>query len=480
MNFLHGLPTAWVSISLNDLCIDIKQRAPLPDEQFTYIDIASIDRDLKQITEPQMLIGQDAPSRARKVIMANDVLVSMTRPNLNAVALVQNKLLNPIASTGFDVLRANLIEPKWLYFHVRSQKFIDTLLDKVQGALYPAVKSSDIRSYEIPLPPLAEQQEIATRLDDLLAQVDVIKARLDAIPAILKRFRQAVLAAAVSGKLTEDWKPSNLLESAKELRVRWRQERLAKSSKSRPVPEPDIDRIVISIPNHWELLSVGEFAECLDNKRIPVKKEHRLNTQGLYPYFGANGEVDRVDDFIFDEDIVLVTEDETFYGREKPISYRYTGKCWVNNHAHVLKAPTKVANDFLCYVLMYYPVLPWLTGTTGRAKLTQAALNSLPVGLPPETEQTEIVNRVEQLFAFADQIEQQVQAAQTRVNQLTQAILAKAFKGELTAAWRAAHPELISGENSAEALLEKIKVSQIPAKPKRGKTTNNTLSLLPD
>jgi type I restriction enzyme S subunit len=114
---------------------------------------------------------------------------------------------------------------------------------------------------------------------------------------------------------------------------------------------------------------------------------------------------------------------------------------------------------------MYFNVIPWLTGTTGRAKLTQGALNVLPIGLPPEHEQTEIVRRVEQLFAFADQIEQQVKNAQSRVNNLTQSILAKAFRGELTADWRAANPDLITGENSAQALLAKIKAER--DKPKK-------------
>jgi type I restriction enzyme S subunit len=90
--------------------------------------------------------------------------------------------------------------------------------------------------------------------------------------------------------------------------------------------------------------------------------------QGTYPYYGANGIVDMVDEYIFDGELVLVTEDETFYGREKPIAYRSSGKCWVNNHAHVLRPEDAVAADYLCYCLMHYPVLPWLTGTTGRAK----------------------------------------------------------------------------------------------------------------
>ena len=83
-----------------------------------------------------------------------------------------------------------------------------------------------------------------------------------------------------------------------------------------------------------------------------------------------------------------------------------------------------------------------------------------PVNCPPIEEQTEIVTRVEQLFAYADQIEQRVKDAQSRVNHLTQAILAKAFRGELTADWRVQNPELISGENSAEALLARIKAER--------------------
>lgn len=89
-----------------------------------------------------------------------------------------------------------------------------------------------------------------------------------------------------------------------------------------------------------------------------------------------------------------------------------------------------------------------------------ARIKSLPLILPPLQEQHEIVRRVEQLFAYADTIEKQVNNALTRVNSLTQSILAKAFRGELTAQWRAENPELISGENSAAALLEKIKAER--------------------
>lgn len=124
---------------------------------------------------------------------------------------------------------------------------------------------------------------------------------------------------------------------------------------------------------------------------------------------------------------------------------------------------------------MHYDVIPWLSGTTGRAKLTQTALNSLPIGLPPEDEVNEIVRRVSQLFAHAGRIEQQANNALARVNNLTQSILAKAFRGELTEHWRRDNLELISGENSAEALLERIKAERAAVKPAK-KTRKRAVS----
>jgi type I restriction enzyme S subunit len=189
-----------------------------------------------------------------------------------------------------------------------------------------------------------------------------------------------------------------------------------------------------------------------------VKRDKRANAKGLYPYYGANGEVDRVDGFLFDDELVLVTEDETFYGREKPIAYRSSGKCWVNNHAHVLRASDVVSSNYLCYALMYYEIIPWLTGTTGRAKLTQGVLNALPIAVPPKEEMNEIVRRVEDLFAFADRIEARLTVAQKTVDRLTPSVLAKAFRGELV-------PQDPSDE-PASLLLERL-TSQPTAKPAR-------------
>src|SRR5690606_1743397 len=108
--------------------------------------------------------------------------------------------------------------------------------------------------------------------------------------------------------------------------------------------------------------------------------------------------------------------------------------------------------------------------TAGQFNLTLEICRDFSIPVPPLEEQTEIVRRVDQLFAHADRIEQQVNNALARVNNLTQSILAKAFRGELTEQWRQDNPELISGENSAAALLERIKAQRAAApKTKRGR-----------
>jgi type I restriction enzyme, S subunit len=116
-------------------------------------------------------------------------------------------------------------------------------------------------------------------------------------------------------------------------------------------------------------------------------------------------------------------------------------------------------------------ILTLIKSTSGQKGISGKDLKQMAVQLPAREEQTEIVRRVDELFAHADRIERQAQAALERVNKLTQSILAKAFRGELTEQWRRDHPELISGENSAAALLERIKAERAASiKPKARKS----------
>ncbi len=117
------------------------------------MDIGSVDRELKRIKNSKKIYGKDAPSRARKILNTGDVLVSLTRPNLNAVALVSKGFNEQFSSRGFEVLKPIEMDSRYLFSHVQSNAFVDSISGKIQGALYPAAKSIDVRNYTLPLPP---------------------------------------------------------------------------------------------------------------------------------------------------------------------------------------------------------------------------------------------------------------------------------------------------------------------------------------
>jgi type I restriction enzyme S subunit len=148
-----------------------------------------VDNKSKKISEVGSVIGIEAPSRARQVLKENDVIVSMTRPNLNAVALVPRELDDEICSTGFSVLRAKpCVLPSYVFHYVKTPAFISATSSAVAGALYPAITASFLRSLPIPLPPLDEQRRIVGLLDraaEIRRRADAARAKARAIiPAL--------------------------------------------------------------------------------------------------------------------------------------------------------------------------------------------------------------------------------------------------------------------------------------------------------
>lgn len=200
------LPEGWEWATLGDVTLkkveQVKRVGPL-----TYIDIGSIDSASKSVTNPQELAEeQNIPSRARQVVEKNDVIVSMTRPNLNAVAMISGERHGAIASTGFDVLRAIELEPNWIFNVVKSNGFVDSMSSIVQGALYPAIRPSDVRGYRIPVPPKDEQKRIIQAIESLQEHIARTHALLAEIKPLIDQYRQSVLRSAFSGRLTADWR----------------------------------------------------------------------------------------------------------------------------------------------------------------------------------------------------------------------------------------------------------------------------------
>ena len=172
-----------------------------------------------------------------------------------------------------------------------------------------------------------------------------------------------------------------------------------------------------------------DVCEILDSKRVPITAKDRVS--GQYPYYGANGVQDYVADYIFDDELVLLAEDGGHFGStDKPIAYRVSGKCWVNNHAHVLDATDKSLLDYVAIVINAIKLDDYVTGSA-QPKLSQDNLNKIPIFLPPLEEQKRILAEIGRWFALIDQIEQGKADLQTTIKQTKSKILDLAIHGKL-------------------------------------------------
>lgn len=155
------------------------------------------------------------------------------------------------------------------------------------------------------------------------------------------------------------------------------------------------------------MAKLEDVCYILDSQRVPITASER--TKGEYPYYGANGVQDYVADYIFDDELVLLAEDGGNFGsKDKPIAYRVSGKCWVNNHAHVLKPKEGMNVDYLCYSLMFYNTDGLVNGAT-RQKLTQATMRKMLIPYRSEKEQVKIVDLLNKVIDIKNKRKQQLQ-----------------------------------------------------------------------
>lgn len=448
---MQGLPEGWVETTFDDVS-HINPNMTLEDEiEVSFLPMSGV---------PTVYLGniQSEPRKWREVrkgytpFQNGDTLFAKVTPCFeNGKAVAVSGLSNGFGagSTELFVLRPlGGISPKYLLGLVKTEDFLRRGAINMTGSVgLKRVPKDFVRTYSIPLAPLAEQKVIADKLDALLAQVDTLKTRLDAIPAILKRFRQSVLSAAVTGKLTEEWRGKP---------VDWNDVQLGDIA-SILDPHPS-HRTPPEVSNGVPYIGIGDIRDDdsidFENARkisFDVLEEHKQR------YNIKSG------DFVFGK--IGTLGKSTFL----PTGVDYTLSA---NVILIQSDPSRVLPPYLMFFLSSPDTMSRIidqSSATSQAAFGIKKMRGFTCELPPLPEQTEIVRRVESLFAFADQIEARTQEATARVKHLTQSILAKAFRGELTEEWRKAHPELVSGQNSAEALLERIRAARAASPEAKGK-----------
>ncbi len=444
------LPEGWVPCKLEDTLLKIvgggTPSKTIPEYYQGDIPWMSVkDMNKHTLTDTVDHITPDAVKNSSTNIIPAGIPIIATRMSLGKIVTASfDSAINQDLKALFV---ANDIKRNFFLHWYRSQaQLIESL---GTGTTVKGIRLEVLNSLSMNLPPLAEQKIIAEKLDTLLAQVDSTKARLEKIPKILKRFRQAVLSTAVSGNLTADLRNSQSL-------IDWHKINLGAlivDSCNGLAKRKGLNG------NEITILRLADFknAQRINGNERKIKLDSK--EQSKYS--------------LKDNDILVIRVNGSADLAGRFIEYKSFGDIegFCDHFIRLQLDSNKIISKFLTYIANYgegrFYLRNSLSTSAGQNTINQTSIKGLSFLLPPLSEQREIVRRVEQLFACADTIEKQVNNALARVNNLTQSILAKAFRGELTAQWRTENPELISGENSAAALLEKIKAERAASTGKK-------------
>ncbi|WP_213908992.1 restriction endonuclease subunit S [Stutzerimonas nitrititolerans] len=269
-----------------------------------------------------------------------------------------------------ETKNAQVLLPELLPFICQTDAFFDHAVGTSAGSLSPRTNWTSLADFEFVLPPSNEQSRLVTTL---VAQTDVIEAKQEvriALEKCLKSTRAQILSEGLLGKIDE----------------------------------------TTGLPVGWSREPLGNLVEFLDHKRVPIKEADRSKRRGQYPYYGASGVIDSIDDYLFDEDLILVGEDgANVLDRSSPLAFKVSGKIWVNNHAHVLRVLAPNDIDYLADYLESITYKPYVTGTA-QPKLNKAALNSVPVPVPPGEEQLQIAAVYAQFLEGKDMLARELKS----------------------------------------------------------------------
>jgi len=206
---MSGLPSGWAETAISAIILPFDSVDPraVPSAEFRYIDIGSIDNTRQQISSHKTFPGREAPSRARRIVKAGDVLFSTVRTYLKNIAVVPPSLDGALTSTGISVLRpSEAVDGRYLFHWVCSDPFVTAMSKAQDGTMYPAVTDRDVVSASISLPPLAEQRRIVAKLDALMARTARARTDIVRIPTLIATYKKVLLSAAFSGNLTREWR----------------------------------------------------------------------------------------------------------------------------------------------------------------------------------------------------------------------------------------------------------------------------------
>ncbi|MHB8894943.1 MAG: restriction endonuclease subunit S [Candidatus Geothermincolia bacterium] len=494
------LPQGWTIAALGEIG-DINPRHPINLPDGTFVSFAPMPA--LSTNRPEFESLQERPfGEVRKGythFAEGDVLFAKITPCMeNGKGAVAVGLSNGLGcgTTEIHVVRPlGRIVPHYIYHFLHQPSVRRQAEANFTGSAGQArVPVNFIKELAIPLPPLAEQQRIVAKLEVLLGKVDACRKRLERIPVILKRFRQSILAAACSGRLTADWREdSDISEGDREFFERVREQRLLLCKTSTETQRIEQSFSLASSKDsmesdNWLPMKAELICDFITKGTTP--KEIENGDHGDIPFLKVYNIVGNKIDFSAKPQFVSRKTHEGILRRSAVypgdvlmnivgpplakvavVPKRYPE--WNINQAIAVFRPVgSVNSEFLRIALLgsknLREIIAHTRGIVGQSNLSLEQCRNLEVEVPPLPEQHEIVRRVEALFALVDQIETRYAKAKTHVDRLTQSILAKAFRGDLV-------PQ-DSNDEPASVLLERIQSQRQDAGTSRKKIRRNLLA----
>lgn len=434
---MSELPRGWTTTKFTEV-LDISGGTQPPKSEFIpapqdgYIRLLQI-RDFGEKPVPTFI----PDNGKRKTCRKDDVLIGRYGASIGRICTGMDGAYNVALA---KVIKPDFIDGGFLKYYLMSENFQQPLRLLSRSA-QNGFNKKDLSNFDFVYPPLEEQKRIADKLDSVLAKVEAAQARLDKIPAILKRFRQSVLAAATSGELTKEWRKTHRERS--------------NSLSNFFIEEYDGSRLT-ELPANWgyvEFKNAAIIKSNLVDPKLSPKSIH-LAPNHIEPNTGRVLEQVTVEEDGVKSSKHRFFEGQLIYSKIRPYLNKvclvsFSGLC----SADMYPIEPEIDEKYLLYVMLSEQFVFFASQQQGRVvlpKINQKALNKIPIPVPPEREQTEISRKVEELLSKAEIVERQYWAAKRSISHLNQSILSKAFKGELLT--KPVESEVTEIENSVEAL----------------------------
>ena len=442
------LPEGWETVALGDL-FNFKYGKGLPQESRN--GQGSVD-----------VYGSNGIVGVHNAAVTSGPTIIIGRKGSVGEVHLSSKGCWPIDTTYFVDEFPSGAPPAYWALYLKSLR----LGQQEKSSAIPGISREDIYAVEVPVPPLPEQHRIVAKLEQVLAKVDSCQQRLVRIPLLLKRFRQSVLAAACSGRLTSDWREQTALnyDAEADFKSYLASSQHPRHGIKRADPTEGHEIVTDEVPCCWVTPPIGDLFRFIDYRGKTPKKsasgKRLISAKNIKMGYVSEEPVEYVSEDFYCKwmtrgfprpgDIFFVTEGHTM--GFTALNTR-TDQFALSQRTITLQPSGPLETRCFLYFMMS-PKFQSLVAAnaTGSAAvgIKAAKFRGLPIPFPALPEQREIVRRVESLFAIADQIEARYTKAQHQVDKLTPSLLAKAFRGELV-------PQDPNDEPAAK-LLERIRV----------------------